>query len=150
MNLHQHNRNFRIIGLIIILSYNKVVGGYIGFTLSVCLSLYPAVRPAYCVRSVTSTVLDGFFPYEEQITIAWVAVSCIMTFDLTYIFKVIQQQLCNKTAKICHIMSALQHLRSGILLIGQKSRSHRSLEFWWLVERGSVGGYPSRSPICNF
>ena len=38
---------------------NEVVGGYIGFTPSV----RPSVRPACRVRSVTSTVLDGFFPY---------------------------------------------------------------------------------------
>ena len=38
---------------------NEVVGGYIGFTPSV----RPSVRPACRVCSVTSTVLDGFFPY---------------------------------------------------------------------------------------
>ena len=50
---------------------NEVVGGYIGFTPSVCPSVCPSVRPSVrpsvcpgCrVRSVTSTVLDGFFPY---------------------------------------------------------------------------------------
>ena len=46
---------------------NEVVGGYIGFTPSVRpsvrLSVRPSVRPACLVRSVTSTVLDGFFPY---------------------------------------------------------------------------------------
>ena len=43
---------------------NKVVGGYyIGFTPSVRLSVCPSVRPACRVRSVTSTVLDGLFPY---------------------------------------------------------------------------------------
>ena len=42
--------------------YNEVVGGYIGFTPSV----RPSVCPACRVRSVTSTVLDGFFPYLIQ------------------------------------------------------------------------------------
>ena len=42
--------------------HNKVVGGYIGFTPSV----RPSVRPASRVRSVASTVLDGFFPYLVQ------------------------------------------------------------------------------------
>ena len=46
---------------------NEVVGGYIGFTPSVRpsvrLSVRPSVHPACRVRSVTSTVLDGFFPY---------------------------------------------------------------------------------------
>ena len=37
-------------------------GGYIGFTPSVRLSVCPACR----VRSVTSRVLDGFFPYLPQ------------------------------------------------------------------------------------
>ena len=49
------------------LLYNEVVGGYIGFSPSVCPSVRPSVRPsvcsACCVRSVTSTVLNGFFPY---------------------------------------------------------------------------------------
>ena len=49
---------------------NEVVGGYIGFTPSVppsvCPSVRPSVRPACHVRSVTSTVLDGFFPYLPQ------------------------------------------------------------------------------------
>ena len=45
-----------------VLSY-EVVGGYIGFTPSVRLSVRLSVRPACGVRSVTSTVLDGFFPY---------------------------------------------------------------------------------------
>ena len=49
---------------------NEVVGGYIGFTPSVCPSVRPFVRPSVCpgcrVRSVTSTVLDGFFPYYPQ------------------------------------------------------------------------------------
>ena len=45
---------------------NKVVGGYIGFTPSVCPSVRPSVCPACRVRSVTSTVLDGFFPYQPQ------------------------------------------------------------------------------------
>ena len=40
----------------------KLFGGYIGFTPSVCLS----VRPASRVRSVASTVQDGFFPYLVQ------------------------------------------------------------------------------------
>ena len=38
--------------------HNEVVGGYIGFTQSVC--------PASRVRSVSSTVQDGFFPYLVQ------------------------------------------------------------------------------------
>ena len=42
---------------------NEVVGGYIDFTPSVCPSVRPSVCPACRVRSVTSTVLDGFFPY---------------------------------------------------------------------------------------
>ena len=49
---------------------NEVVGGYIGFTLSVCPSVCPSVRPsvrpACRVRSVTSTVLDGFFSYQSH------------------------------------------------------------------------------------
>ena len=47
---------------------NEVRGGYIGFTLSVCLS----VRLSVClltfrVRPVASAVQDGFFPYLVQI-----------------------------------------------------------------------------------
>ena len=45
--------------LLIITPDKEVVGGYIGFSPSVRLS----VRPACRVRSITSTVLDGFFPY---------------------------------------------------------------------------------------
>ena len=55
------------------LLYNEVVGGYIGFTLytprttkllgGILVSLRQSVCPACRVRSVTSTVLDGFFPY---------------------------------------------------------------------------------------
>ena len=41
----------------------KLLGWYIGFTPSVRPSVHPSVRPACRVRSVTSTVLDGFFPY---------------------------------------------------------------------------------------
>ena len=50
------------------LPHNKVVGGYIGFTPSVCLSVRPSVRlsvhpsrvrPASHVRSVAPTVLVG-------------------------------------------------------------------------------------------
>ena len=48
---------------------NEVSGGYIGFTLSVCLS--PSVRLSVCpltfgVRPVASTVQGGFFPYLVQ------------------------------------------------------------------------------------
>ena len=39
------------------------LGGYIGFTLSVCLSVCPLT---FRVRSVAYTVLDGFFPYLVQ------------------------------------------------------------------------------------
>ena len=55
------------------------LGGYIGFTLSVCLSVRPSVRPSVClsvrlsvcpltfrVRPVASTVQDRFFPYLVQ------------------------------------------------------------------------------------
>ena len=42
--------------------HNEVVGGYIGFTLSVRLS----VCPASCVCSVASAIQDGFFPYLVQ------------------------------------------------------------------------------------
>ena len=59
------------------------LGGYIGFTLSVCLSVCPSVRPSVClsvclsvrlsvcpltfrVRPVASTVQDIFFPYLVQ------------------------------------------------------------------------------------
>ena len=44
-------------------------GGYIGFTPSVRPSVRPSVCPACRVRSVTSTVLDGIFPYEPQMII---------------------------------------------------------------------------------
>ena len=43
----------------------KLLGG-IGFTPSVRSSVRPSVCPACRVRSVTSTVLDGFFPYYPQ------------------------------------------------------------------------------------
>ena len=44
------------------------LGGYIGFTLSVCPSVRPSVRPLIfrVVRPVASTVQDGFFPYLVQ------------------------------------------------------------------------------------
>ena len=43
-------------------------GGYIGFTLSVCLSICPSVcLLTFRVRPVASTVQDGFFPYLVQI-----------------------------------------------------------------------------------
>ena len=54
--------------------HNKVDGGYIGFIPSVHPSVHLSVHPAFRVRSVTPTVLDGFFP-------AWEVVSCTMTFD---------------------------------------------------------------------
>ena len=45
----------------------KLLGGYTGFTPSVRpsvrLSVRPSVRPACRVRSVSSTVMDGFFSY---------------------------------------------------------------------------------------
>ena len=41
----------------------KKLGGYIGFTLSVCLSFCPLT---FRVRPVASTVQDGFFPYLVQ------------------------------------------------------------------------------------
>ena len=49
----------------------KLLGGYTGFTPSVrpsvrpsvCPSVRPSVRPACRVRSVSSTVMDGFFSY---------------------------------------------------------------------------------------
>ena len=48
----------------------KLLGVYIGFTpsvrLSVCLSVRPSVPPTSSVRSVASTVQDGFFPYLVQ------------------------------------------------------------------------------------
>ena len=45
--------------------HNEVVGGYIGFTQSVCPSVRPSrVRPASCVRSVASTVLVGSISYS--------------------------------------------------------------------------------------
>ena len=44
----------------------KLWAGYIGFTPSVKPSVRPSVRPASRVRSVTSTVQDGFFPYLVQ------------------------------------------------------------------------------------
>ena len=37
-----------------------------GILVSLCPSLHPSVRPAPCVRSVASTVQDGFFPYLVQ------------------------------------------------------------------------------------
>ena len=43
------------------------LGGYIGFTLSVCLSVCLFVCPlTFRVRPVASTVQDGFFPYFLQ------------------------------------------------------------------------------------
>ena len=44
------------------------LGGYIGFTLSVCLSVCPSVclSVTFRVRPVASTVQDWFFPYLEQ------------------------------------------------------------------------------------
>ena len=48
----------------------KLLGGYTGFTPSVRpsvrLSVRPSVRPACRVRSVSSTVMDGFFSYWAQ------------------------------------------------------------------------------------
>ena len=52
--------------------------GYIGFTPSV----HPSVCPACRVRSVTPTVLDGFFPYVAQMITSIIGVSCGITFDL--------------------------------------------------------------------
>ena len=46
---------------------NEVRGGYIGFTLSDCLSVRLSVCPlTFRVRPVASTVQDGFFPYLVQ------------------------------------------------------------------------------------
>ena len=44
--------------------HNEVVGGIL---VSLRLSIRPSVRPASRVRSVASTVQDGFFPYLVQI-----------------------------------------------------------------------------------
>ena len=48
----------------------KLLGGYTGFTPSVRpsvrLSVRPSIRPACRVRSVSSTVMDGFFSYKAQ------------------------------------------------------------------------------------
>ena len=53
------------------------LGGYIGFTLSVCPSVRPSVCPlTFRVRPGASTVQDGFFPYLVQMinsTRGWVA-----------------------------------------------------------------------------
>ena len=47
----------------ILLYHNKVVGWYIGFTLSVHLSGPPSARPACRVCSVAPTVLNGIISY---------------------------------------------------------------------------------------
>ena len=56
----------KLLGGIFIPPDNKVVGGYIGFTPFVRLSVRPSVRPPSRVRSVASTVQDDFFPYLVQ------------------------------------------------------------------------------------
>ena len=43
------------------------------------------------------------FHFRHKWSLAWENVWCIMIFDLTFIFKVIQPWLCNKITKICHI-----------------------------------------------
>ena len=43
--------------------HNKVVGGYIGFTPSVCSSARPSVRPASRVCSVVPAILVGSISY---------------------------------------------------------------------------------------
>ena len=48
--------------------YNEVVGGYIGFTPSVRLSIRPCVCPASHVRSVVPTVLVGSISYLYVLT----------------------------------------------------------------------------------
>ena len=48
---------------VIIPPHNEIVGGYIGFTPSVCPSVCPSIRPASRVRSVAPTVLVGSISY---------------------------------------------------------------------------------------
>ena len=60
---------FTIIMLsLIIPPHNKIVGGIlVSLCPSVCQSIHLSVRPAFRVRSVTPTVLDGLFPDWAQI-----------------------------------------------------------------------------------
>ena len=57
--------------IFIIIPLATKLGGYIGFSLSVCLSVRLSVCLSvcpltFCVRPVASTVPDGFFPYLVQ------------------------------------------------------------------------------------
>ena len=76
----------------ILLYYNKVVGGYISFTLSVHLSVPPSVRPACRVCSVAPTVLNGFISYLYILSsnfrrcVACKLVSKILKFEFWTIF----------------------------------------------------------------
>ena len=76
------------------------------------IRLLKYVHPAWRVRSVALTVLDGFFPYKAHIITT--VRGCIAHSDPWpwHIFKVIQAWLCNKTAKIWHIfLSPLHHVQ---------------------------------------
>ena len=57
-----------------------------------------------CVRSTAYTVLHGFFPYLAQMTTGMRGCHAQRPFILTYVFKVIQAWLGNKTAKTWHIL----------------------------------------------
>ena len=85
---------------------NEVVGGYIGFTPSVCPSFCPSVCPGCRVRSVTSTVLGWILSisatndhYHERVCrTQW-------PLTLTYIFKVIRPWL-RKSCPLCSVYSS--------------------------------------------
>ena len=66
------------------------------------------------------TVLNGFIPYLAQMITSMKG--CAMTLTLTYIFKVIQLWLCNKTAKIWHIFSCPSKIKKDMMCQSKTSK----------------------------
>ena len=69
-----------------------------------CLS----VGPAFCVCSVTPTVLDGFFPYYAQMTSSMRGCHMQWLFTLTYILRSFSHEFAIKLLRYgtsCHVHS---------------------------------------------
>ena len=100
-------------------THYKVFLGYIRFTLSV----RPSVRPAFCVRSVISTVLDGF-PYKAQMVTnmrgcvvhndLWPWLISLKSFSHDFTMKLL------KYGTSCHVRSIACTVVDGFFLTGHK------------------------------
>ena len=93
-----------------------------------------------CIHFTSCTVLDEFFPYFGT-NDHWRERECRLQWPITwtYFFKVIQAWLCNKTAKIWHILSGPLYTMciSGCIMLFVCTYSYLCLHicmcaYWWL------------------